>query len=107
MTKHIRVGATGAGAVVYKLGSDVMLTENSIPTVLTPTVKRGLRLKYPGEFRWGWASLLMVNANNFHGRPVGNSPEMMPMDCTLNKDIIDCFERHVAATYSTKESTDK
>jgi len=30
---------------------------------------------------------------------------MMPMDCTLNKDIIDCFERHVAATYSMKEST--
>ena len=29
------------------------------------------------------------------------------MDCTLNKDILDCFERHAAATHHLKESTEQ
>lgn len=31
-------------------------------------------------------------------RPVGNSPEMMPLDDSLNKDIHEAVRRHVAAT---------
>jgi hypothetical protein len=32
---------------------------------------------------------------NFLNRPIGNSPEMMPWDCFLNKDIKDAVMRHV------------
>jgi len=31
-------------------------------------------------------------------RPVGNSPEMMPWDASLNKDVDDSFQFHVALT---------
>ena len=36
---------------------------------------------------------------SFEGRVVGNSPEMHPMDNTLNKDVDDSVKRHVAYTY--------
>jgi hypothetical protein len=35
---------------------------------------------------------------NFLHRPIGNSPEMMPWDCSLNKDIKDAVMRHVCYT---------
>ncbi len=35
---------------------------------------------------------------NFWGRPIGNSPELMPWDCSLNKDIKDAVMRHVCYT---------
>jgi hypothetical protein len=34
----------------------------------------------------------------FWGRPLGNSPEMMPLDCNLNKDVHDVVQAHCAAT---------
>jgi hypothetical protein len=36
----------------------------------------------------------------FAGRPVGNSPEIMAWDCSLNKDVDDAFIRHKALTQS-------
>jgi len=36
----------------------------------------------------------------YANHPVGNSPEFMPMDCHLNKDLDDDVRRHVALTYS-------
>jgi hypothetical protein len=35
---------------------------------------------------------------NFLHRPIGNSPEMIPWDCSLNKDIKDTIMRHVCYT---------
>jgi predicted flap endonuclease-1-like 5' DNA nuclease len=35
---------------------------------------------------------------NYCGRPVGNSPENMPWDTSLNKDLHDAVKYHVAAT---------
>ena len=35
----------------------------------------------------------------YKGRPVGNSPEMMPLDCSLNKDIDDGVKRHIGYTF--------
>jgi hypothetical protein len=32
---------------------------------------------------------------NYLKHPIGNSPEMMPWDCSLNKDIKDAIMRHV------------
>ena len=34
----------------------------------------------------------------YHNKLPGNSPELMPMDSTLNKDIDDSGKRHVAVT---------
>ena len=31
-------------------------------------------------------------------RPVGNSPEMMPFDASLNRDVDVCVDAHVAIT---------
>ena len=46
--------------------------------------------------------LLPLNGLNdgtaYAGRPVGNSPEMMPWDNSLNKDLDDVFKRHAAFT---------
>jgi len=36
----------------------------------------------------------------YAGRPIGNSPEMMPMDCHLNKDLDNAVRRHIAVTHS-------
>lgn len=35
----------------------------------------------------------------YDGRPVGNSPEMMPMDASLNKDVDDGVKQHIAYSY--------
>ena len=32
---------------------------------------------------------------SYLGRPVGNTPEMMPWDCSLNKDLKDAVMQHV------------
>ena len=32
----------------------------------------------------------------YAGRPVGDSPELMPLDSTLNKDVDDAVKMHVA-----------
>ena len=34
----------------------------------------------------------------FTNLPVGNSPEFMPLDTSLNKDVDDCVKRHIAIT---------
>lgn len=34
----------------------------------------------------------------YKGRPVGNSPELMPWDSSLNKDVHDSFNLHQAYT---------
>lgn len=34
----------------------------------------------------------------YYGRPVGNSPEFMPLDCSLNNDIHKSVNKHCAAT---------
>jgi hypothetical protein len=39
-----------------------------------------------------------ADLKNFLNRPIGNSPEMMPWDCSLNKDIKDEVMRHVCYT---------
>jgi hypothetical protein len=38
------------------------------------------------------------HGTTYEARPVGNSPEMMPWDCSLNKDVHDAFDRHRALT---------
>ena len=37
----------------------------------------------------------LANSTAFAGRPTGDSPEMMPLDCSLNKDVDDAVKRHV------------
>ena len=40
-----------------------------------------------------------LNANTqYAGRPVGNSPELMPLDCSLFKDVDEAVARHIAVT---------
>jgi hypothetical protein len=57
--------------------------------------------------RW----LLPVNGLNagttFEGRPVGNSPEFMPMDNSLNKDVDDGVRHHMAYTFHLKDHDKK
>ena len=35
----------------------------------------------------------------YAGRPVDNKPELMPLDCSLFKDVDDVVARHIAVTY--------
>ena len=57
--------------------------------------------------RW----LLPVNGLNagtiFERRPVGNSPEFMPMDNSLHKDVDDGVRRHIAYTLKLKADDKK
>ena len=38
--------------------------------------------------------------SRFHGKPIGNSPEMMPLDNCLNKDLHESVTRHVLMSKS-------
>ena len=42
----------------------------------------------------------------YKGRPIGNSPEMMPWDCSLNMDLIHAVDQHcvMTALYAKDES---
>jgi hypothetical protein len=44
---------------------------------------------------------------NYLGRPIGNSPEMMPWDCSLNKDLKDAVMRHVCYTCHLPEDDER
>ena len=48
--------------------------------------------------RWILPKNGLNKGTNWASSPVGNSPEMMPLDCTLFKDLIDSLNRHVAMT---------
>jgi hypothetical protein len=48
--------------------------------------------------RWLLPKLGLNEGTNFDGRPVGNHPEHMPWDCSLNKDVDDCVAYHVTIT---------
>ena len=39
------------------------------------------------------------NSTTYSGRPVGNSPEMMPLDNSLNQDVHESVRHHIAATF--------
>jgi predicted flap endonuclease-1-like 5' DNA nuclease len=43
----------------------------------------------------------------YMNRPVGNSPEMMPWDCSLNKDLKDAVMRHVCYTCHLPEDDER
>ena len=51
-----------------------------------------------------WVLPLGINKGTpFFGRPIGNSPEMMPMDSSLNKDVDDEVWYHVSLTTTLSE----
>ena len=39
---------------------------------------------------------LLQDGTPYAGRPVGNSPEFMPLDNSLNRDILHCLRFHCA-----------
>jgi len=47
--------------------------------------------------RWIKPEQGLSSGTIFAGRPPGNSPELMPLDASLNKDVDDCVGRQVAA----------
>jgi hypothetical protein len=50
--------------------------------------------------RWVCPELDLNKGTVFAGRPVGNSPELMPWDTSLNKDLKDQLKMHVMFTFS-------
>ena len=48
-----------------------------------------------------------MKINRYAGRPVGNSPEMMPLDNSLNKDIHDSVDFHCLLTNHLQEDNIK
>jgi hypothetical protein len=48
--------------------------------------------------RWLLPKLDLNVGTRYEGLPVGNSPEMMPMDASLNKDVDDGVHRHIVFT---------
>ena len=53
--------------------------------------------------RWLTPSMGLNDGTVYANRPPGNSPEMMPLDCSLNKDIDDVVARHIAYTHRLDE----
>ena len=52
--------------------------------------------------RWILPVLGCNRGTVYDKRPVGSSPELMPLDANLNKDLKDCLFRHVLATLMLK-----
>lgn len=47
-----------------------------------------------------WLLLMGINQGTcYFGQTIGNSPEMMPMDSTLNKDVNDSVRYHISLTF--------
>jgi hypothetical protein len=44
---------------------------------------------------------------SYLGRPIGNSPKMMPWDCSLNKDLKDAVLQHMCYTCHLPEEHDR
>jgi len=44
---------------------------------------------------------------DFAGKPVGNSPELMPLDCSLNKDLDDAVMRHILLSAHLKKDDER
>ena len=58
-------------------------------------------IKSKGYYRrWLLPELGINNGTIYAGRPIGNSPEFMAWDCSLNKDVDDAFHRHQQITSS-------
>jgi hypothetical protein len=43
----------------------------------------------------------------YAGHPIGNSPELMPLDCSLNKDLDDELWRHILYTRHLEEDDER
>jgi hypothetical protein len=56
-------------------------------------------MKEKGYYKYWILPETGLNANTkYSSRPVGDSPELMPWDCSLIKDLDDSFRRHRAWT---------
>ena len=54
-------------------------------------------MKLKGYYKdWVLLKQGLNNGTVLKGCPVGNNPEMMPWDCSLNKDVDDAFQQHRA-----------
>jgi hypothetical protein len=61
-------------------------------------------MKEKGYFKhWVLPELGLNKGTPYAGRPVGNSPEMMPLDCSLNQDVHVGVERHIRLTIRLPE----
>jgi len=55
-----------------------------------------------------WLLPLGINKGTvFENRVIGNLPEMMPMDVSLNKDVDDAVSFHVSLTYNLSNEDPK
>jgi hypothetical protein len=52
---------------------------------------------------WLLPELELNKGTWYEGRPVGNSPELMPLDASLNKDVDDAVHRHIGWTNTLAE----
>src|SRR4051812_25421669 len=56
-------------------------------------------MKLKGYYKyWVLPKQELNDGTIFEGCLIGNSPEMMPWDCSLNKDVDDVFQQHRAWT---------
>jgi hypothetical protein len=52
---------------------------------------------------WFLPELDLNKGTCYAGRPVGNSPELMPLDASLNKDVDDAAHRHIVFTHCLED----
>ena len=57
--------------------------------------------------RWLLPMKGLNDGGRYASRPVGNSPELMPLDCSLFKDLDDAVDRHIAVTSSLPDTNVK
>jgi hypothetical protein len=82
--------------------NDFRIYHDALSQLTADATKEWLKTKHHGERSWFdiWITPLEgLNAGTcFFGRPVGNSPELMPLDCSLLADLSHDLSRHVRMT---------
>ena len=82
--------------------NDFRIYHDALSQLTADATKEWLKTKRHGDRSWFdiWITPLEgLNAGTcFFGRPVGNSPELMPLDCSLLADLSHDLSRHVRMT---------
>ena len=68
-------------------------------SLMTAAETRKWMLEIDYEKYWVLPMKDLNKGTTYHNRPVGDSPEMMPLDCSLFNDLHEAANRHVSLTH--------
>ena len=109
MTHIFETSAAAFAGTVYE--DTFLVYHDALSTLTAGATKAWLKTQFIGSrsyFQIWIKPEAGLNAGTiFADRPPGNSPELMPLDSSLNKDVDDCVARHIAfCSLMTQDSPD-